>query len=257
MTEAPALSQSRLNKAKAVLEVVMRVYHRAEATGVENLPDSGALLVGNHSGGIIAMDVPAIALAYWKRFGVERPLRVLAHDILMMGPIGDLFGSLGFVPATKENAQAALAAGGATIVFPGGDFDVYRPTSKIHTIDFNGRTGYVRTAIEAGVPIVPVVSIGGHETQIVLSRGESIAKLLPFSKLVRSKYAPITVGFPWGLTMGLPQLPMPSKIVTRFLEPIDPATLDNDVTAVDQLVRERMQTAMDELAAQRRFPILG
>jgi 1-acyl-sn-glycerol-3-phosphate acyltransferase len=257
MISAPALDTSRLAVAKTVLEVFMRTYHRAEATGVENLPDSGALLVGNHSGGLIAMDVPAIALAYWKRFGIERPLHVLAHDLLMKGPVGNLLRSLGFVNATKENAQAALRAGGATIVFPGGDYDVYRPTSKIHTIDFNRRTGYVRTAIEAGVPIVPVVSIGGHETQIVLSRGESIAKYLPFAKLVRSRYAPITVGFPWGITMGLPQLPLPTKIVTRFLEPIDPADHDNDVQAVDILVRERMQAALDELAAARRFPVLG
>ncbi|MCU1595392.1 MAG: acyltransferase family protein [Frankiales bacterium] len=257
MTDVPAVDPSRLNKARTLLEAVMRVYHRAEATGVENLPHSGALLVGNHSGGIIAMDVPAIALAYWKRFGVERPLHVLAHDLLTMGPLGTFLGSLGFVKATRENAQAALRAGGATIVFPGGDFDVYRPTSKIHTIDFNGRTGYVRTAVEAGVPIVPVVSIGGHETQLVLSRGEALAKHNPIAKLARSKYAPITFGFPWGLTMGLPQLPLPSKIVTRFLEPIDPAALDNDVEAIDALVRERMQSAMDELAAERRFPIVG
>jgi 1-acyl-sn-glycerol-3-phosphate acyltransferase len=257
MTHAPVLDQSRLNKAKFLLEGVMRTYHRAEASGIENVPDGGALLVGNHSGGLVAMDVPAIALAYWKRFGVERPLHVLAHDLLMMGPIGDLLGSLGFVKATRKNALAALNAGGATMVFPGGDFDVYRPTSKINTIDFNGRTGYVRTAIEAGVPIVPVVSIGGHETQIVLSRGETFAKYNPLNKLVGSKYAPITLGFPWGITMGLPQLPLPTKIVTRFLEPIDPADHGNDVATVDALVRERMQLALNALAAARRFPVLG
>ncbi len=50
-----------------------------------------------------------------------------------------------------------------------------------------GRTGYVRTAIEAGVPIVPVVSIGGQETQLVLTRGESLAKVMPWTKAFRTK----------------------------------------------------------------------
>ena len=253
----PSIDRGRLEKARSLLELFVRIYHRAEATGQEHLPDSGALLVGNHSGGVIAMDVPVIALAYWKRFGIERPFRILAHDVLMVGPIGDFFRSVGFLSASRENALAALRASGATVVFPGGDYDVYRPTSKLNTIDFNGRTGYVRTAIEAGVPIVPVVSIGGHETQIVLSRGETIAKYNPINKLVRSRYAPITLGFPWGITLGLPQLPLPSKIVTRFLEPIDPAAHDFDVDAIDALVRARMQTALDEMAAARRFPVLG
>jgi 1-acyl-sn-glycerol-3-phosphate acyltransferase len=253
----PAVDAGRLEKVRTLLEVVLRVYHRVEASGEENFPESGALIVGNHSGGIIAMDAPIIALSYWKRFGVRRPLRVLAHDVLMAGPIGEAMKSVGFLQASRENADAALREGGATIVFPGGDYDVYRPTSARHVIDFAGRVGYVRTAIKNGVPIVPVVSIGGQETQIVLSRGETIAKYNPINKVVRSKFNPITLGFPWGVTMGLPQLPLPSKIVTRILAPVDPADFDNDVEAVDREVRARMQQAMDELAAARRFPVIG
>jgi 1-acyl-sn-glycerol-3-phosphate acyltransferase len=256
--ELPLIDAGRLEKVRTLLHAVLRLYHRVEATGQENLPDSGALIVGNHSGGIIAMDAPIIALSYWEKFGIERPLRVLAHDVLMVGPIGTLMQSVGFLSASRENALAALQAGGATIVFPGGDYDVYRPTNQRNVIDFNGRTGYVRTAIEAGVPIVPVVSIGGQETQLVLSRGERLAKLMPFTKVFRTKHVPVALGFPWGLSMGIPpNLPLPSKIVTRFLEPIDPAAHGNDVAAIDQLVRDRMQAALDEMAEQRRFPILG
>jgi 1-acyl-sn-glycerol-3-phosphate acyltransferase len=257
-TELPAVDAGRLATVRVLLERVLKLYHRVEVRGTELLPDSGALIVGNHSGGIIAMDVPIIATAYWKRFGIAHPLRVLAHDILMFGPQGDLMRSLGFVNATRENALAALREGGATIVFPGGDYDVYRPTAKRNVIDFAGRTGYVRTAIEAGVPIVPVVSIGGQESQLVLSRGEALAKLMPITKLFRSKYVPVAVGFPWGISLGIPpNLPLPTKIVTQFLEPIDPADHGNDVAAVDELVRTRMQTALDALAASRRFPVIG
>ena len=258
MTEKlPAIDAGRLKAVRALLERVLKLYHRIEISGQEHLPDSGALIVGNHSGGVIAMDVPIIATAYWEKYGISHPLRVLAHDVLML-PFGSVLKPLGFVNATRENAQAALAEGGATIVFPGGDYDVYRPTSKRNVIDFGGRTGYVRTAIEAGVPIVPVVSIGGQESQLVLSRGESLAKLIPITKLFRSKYAPIALGFPWGISLGIPpHLPLPTKIVTRFLAPIDPAEHGNDVAAVDLLVRTRMQEALDELAAERRYPVLG
>jgi len=259
MTESalPAIDAGRLAAVRVLLERVLKLYHRIEVSGQEHLPDSGALIVGNHSGGIIAMDVPIIATAYWEKYGIQHPLRVLAHDVLML-PFGAALRPLGFVNATRENAQAALREGGATIVFPGGDYDVYRPTSQRNVIDFGGRTGYVRTAIEAGVPIVPVVSIGGQESQLVLSRGESLAKYMPFTKLFRSKYVPIAVGFPWGISLGIPpNLPLPTKIVTRFLEPIDPAEHGNDVAAVDELVRTRMQAALDDLAAERRYPVIG
>src|SRR5699024_7712740 len=109
-----------------------------------------------------------------------------------------------------------------TMVFPGGDYDVFRPTRDSSKIDFAGHRGYVRTAVDAGVPIVPVVSIGGQEQFLILSRGEWLARLLQLDKLLRLKVAPIVVGFPFGLTSGyLPNLPMPAKIVTRILEPID------------------------------------
>ena len=253
----PEINAGQLAVVRTLLERVLKIYHRIETSGTEHLPDSGALIVGNHSGGVIAMDVPIIAVAYWEKYGLKHPLRVLAHDVLML-PLGSVLRPLGFVNATRENARAALREGGATIVFPGGDYDVYRPTSVRNKIDFAGRTGYVRTAIEAGVPIVPVVSIGGQESQLVLSRGESLAKYIPLTKLFRSKYVPIAVGFPWGISLGIPpNLPLPTKIVTRFLEPIDPADFDNDVAKVDEVVRTRMQEALDELAADRKYPVLG
>ncbi len=40
-------------------------------------------------------------------------------------------------------------------------------TVRTFAENFNGRKGYV-TAVEAGVPIVPAVSIGGQESQLYL-----------------------------------------------------------------------------------------
>jgi 1-acyl-sn-glycerol-3-phosphate acyltransferase len=147
------------------------------------------------------------------------------------------------------------------VVFPGGDYDVYRPSSRASTIDFDGRTGYVRAALNAGVPIVPSVSIGGQENQLFLSRGEWLAKAMRLDKLMRVKILPISLGFPFGLSTVLPvNLPLPTKIVTQVLAPIDIVAKfgeDPDVDEVDTHVRSVMQQALDDLAAQRRFPVIG
>src|SRR5919109_858133 len=50
---------------------------------------------------------------------------------------------------------------------------------------FGVRKGFIRLALNEGVPIVPVVSAGGQETALVLSRGDWLARLLQLDKLFR------------------------------------------------------------------------
>jgi 1-acyl-sn-glycerol-3-phosphate acyltransferase len=244
-----------------LIRPVIKGWHRAEVRGLDDFPAGGALVVANHSGGLFAMDVPVFATDFYATFGYERPVYTLSHDILFAGPTGDLFRRTGFIPANHENADEALRAGGVVVVFPGGDYDVYRPTSSEHTIDFDGRTGYVRAALNAGVPIVPSVSIGGQENQLFLSRGEWLAKAVRLDKLLRVKILPISFGFPFGFSAVLPvNLPLPTKIVTQVLPPIDVAAEfggEPDVDEVDAHVRHVMQQALDALAAERRFPVIG
>jgi 1-acyl-sn-glycerol-3-phosphate acyltransferase len=129
-----------------------------------------------------------------------------------------------------------------------------------NVVDFNGRTGHVRSAIDAGVPIVPAVSIGGQESQLFLTRGTWPARRLGLSRR-RSDILPITVGFPFGLSAIVPpNVPLPAKVVTNALEPIDVvARFGNQppVADVDAHVRSVMQTALDRLARERRLFVLG
>ena len=108
---------------------------------------------------------------------------------------------------------------------------------------------------------MPVVFIGGQENQLYLSRGTLLARALRLNKLLRSEILPITFGFPFGLRILVPvNIPLPTKIVTQVLEPIDIVAqfgADPDVDEVDAHVRRVMQRGLDELAAKRRFPILG
>ncbi|EFI30021.1 conserved hypothetical protein [Mycobacterium tuberculosis 94_M4241A] len=138
---------------------------------------------------------------------------------------------------------------------------IARPTFAENVIDFNGRKGYVSTAVEAGVPIVPAVSIGGQESQLYLSRGTWLARRLGLKRLLRSDILPISFGFPFGFSAAIPpNLPLPAKIVMQVLDPINLTKQfgeDPDVDAVDEHVRSVMQQALNDLAAKRRFPILG
>ena len=146
----------------------------------------GALVVSNHSGGMFTPDVLVFAPAFYEKFGFDRPVYTLAHYGVLIGQRRRLAaGALGVIEASRENAGKALRSGAVVLVFPGGDYDSYRPTFTENVIDFGGRTGYVRTAIEAGVPIVPMVSIGGQETQLFLARGDSIARRLGLKRCAR------------------------------------------------------------------------
>jgi 1-acyl-sn-glycerol-3-phosphate acyltransferase len=243
------------------LRPLIKGYHRAEVRGLDSFPAGGALVVSNHSGGLFPMDVPVFATGFYEKFGYDRPVYTLSHDMLFNGPQGDILIRTGFIRANHENADEALRSGGVVVVFPGGDYDVYRPTLAENTIDFDGRTGYVRAAITAGVPIVPVVAIGGQESQLYLSRGMGLAKALRLDKLMRVKILPISVGFPFGLSAVLPvNLPLPTKIVMQVLDPIDVTAQfgeQPDIDAVDAHVRRVMQKALDRLAKERRLPVIG
>lgn len=246
----------------SLLKLFLKGWHRAEVRGLDTFPAGGALVVANHSGGLFAMDVPVFASGFYDKFGYDRPVYTLSHDMLMVGPTGTFFKKTGFIPASHENADEALRSGGVVVVFPGGDYDVYRPTLSANKIDFGGRTGYVRAALNNGVPIVPTVAIGGQESQLFLTRGTEIAKALgPVARLFRTKILPVSFGFPFGLSVVLPvNVPLPAKITMKTLPPIhitEEFGEDPDIDEVDAHVRRVMQRALDELAKERRIPVLG
>ena len=250
----------------ALTRPIYKLYFRSEVRGLEHLPPDGpALIVANHSGGLLTVDAQVFLVDYYPKFGYDRPVYVLGHDDLFHGPAVDLLGRSGIIRATPKNAARALAAGALVLVFPGGDYDVYRPTARRNVIDFGGRTGYAEAAVKAGVPIVPAVTIGGQESQFYLTRGIKLARVLGLSgwehRLFRSTLLPVTLGFPFGLSVLLPvNMPLPAKMVTELLPAIDIAREfgpDPDVDEVDDHVRRVMQRALDALAAERRFPILG
>jgi 1-acyl-sn-glycerol-3-phosphate acyltransferase len=144
----------------------------------------------------------------------------------------------------------ALESGHASalLVYPGGDYEVARPSWQRNVVDFDDRKGYVQLAREAGVQIVPVASVGGQETALFLTRGEWLAKLLRVDK--------ISLALPWGLNVSdlAGHLPLPAKITIEVQEPID---VDGDDDSVNDAVLASLQAGVDRLAAERRFPVIG
>ena len=108
----------------------------------------------------------------------------------------------GTVAASQENARRALEAGAAVLVYPGGDYEVHRPSWERHRVDFGGRKGFIRLAVEQDVPIVPVVAVGGQETALFLSRGEHLARAFGLDQIFRLKVLPLSLALPWGLNVG-------------------------------------------------------
>lgn len=244
-----------------VLHPAMKRYFRFQVRGLERIPEGAALVVSNHSGGTLSPDVPILAAGFYTKFGYQRPLFTLSHDTLMIGAASDFLQRVGFIPANHDVVAEALRIGGLVVVFPGGTYDVTRPTQSGNVIDFNGHTGYVTAALKANVPIVPIVSIGGQETQLFLSRGRGLARALRLNKIMRSAGLPISFGLPFGLSVLLPlNLPLPAKIVTQVLEPVYAADTfgpDPAPGEVDAHIRSRMQDALSQLATERRFPLVG
>jgi 1-acyl-sn-glycerol-3-phosphate acyltransferase len=245
------------------LWLLASLYFRGEVRGLGNIPEEGpVLLVGNHSGGNLTPDTSVFTLAFHAYFGVERRFYQLAHNLVLSMPGLGMLRKYGTVAASHENARQALESGAALLVYPGGDYEVHRPIWESGKVDFGGRKGFIRLALEHDVPIVPVVAIGGQETSIFLSRGEGLAKLLQLDKLFRLKVLPISLAIPWGLNVGdmLGHWPLPAKITVEVLPPIhlrEEFGPEPDHGEVYDHVMRLMQETLDALAAERRLPIVG
>jgi 1-acyl-sn-glycerol-3-phosphate acyltransferase len=245
---------------------IMNRYFDAEVSGFENVPASGpVLLVGNHSGGVLTPDTTAFFSAWYRARGLESPLVALAFDAAFGIPgFRDLMRKIGEVPANRRNAGLALDAGLPVLVYPGGDHEISRPWTERDRVDFDGRKGFVELALRKQVPIVPVVSHGGHSSVVILSRGEWLGDLFGSGR-VRTRAFPIALQIPWGVSpLGLPGIPLPAKITTRVLPAIAWPDLGPDAADDPAIVARcyeevvgTMQATLDALAAERPYPVLS
>lgn len=257
--------EATLQRQKFFWNVLVDYWFRMEIDGWENIPEPPALLIGIHSGAPFVWDAWTVGLQWWRRFGQDRPLHGTAHDALMAIPLfGRYFRAMGVLPAAPDAIATALAEGRDVALWPGGEVDSLRPWSERDRANLAGRKGFVKMAIRAGVPIVPIATVGGADAMPVLIRGDRLSKALKLDRVLRLKVFPLAVSLPWGIApAALPQLPLPAKIRTRFMPAVeldrDPARADDDdyVDAKYHEVEGAIQEGMDALARKRALPLFA
>ena len=250
-----------LDRIAAFANGPLRAWHRAEVRGLDAIPTGPVLFVGNHNAATSTPDTWLALSALYAQRGLAGLPFGLAHSAVRSAPVlGPLMGRLGAVPAGHDHALSLFAAGHQVLVYPGGDVEAMRPFRDRDRLRFAGRRGYIRLALRAGVPIVPLVAAGAHATFIVLSDLPWLARALGVDRRFRLTVFPLALSVPWGLTLGPlpPYLPWPSRILIEALPAIhfprtgeDAAADDAWVTACAHHVEARMQAALPRLAAER------
>jgi 1-acyl-sn-glycerol-3-phosphate acyltransferase len=222
-------------------------YFELDVAGWGNIPASPAMLVSNHSGGTTIPDVWGFMFAWYRHFGVERPLHPMAHEMVLGNSVtGPYFAERGVLHGSRKLAMEVLTSHQRDLmVMPGGDLDTWRPYSKRYEVCFGGRTGYAKLALKAGVPIIPIANAGAHETLIVLTDGRPLARALHLHELARTDIFPNH----W------PHIPTPSRLRYRIGAPVLPPDTvppgeepsEELVRAYDTLVQAAVQGLLNEL----------
>ncbi|MFJ1649115.1 lysophospholipid acyltransferase family protein [Streptomyces sp. NPDC088258] len=236
----------------SLLRPLYEKYFRVEVKGIENIPsDGGALVVANHSG-TLPLDGLMMQVAVHDNHPADRHLRLLAADLVFMLPvINELARKAGHTLACAEDAERLLRRGEVVGVMPEGFKGLGKPFGERYKLQRFGRGGFVSTALQAGVPIVPCSIVGAEEIYPMVGDARTLARLLGVP------YFPLTPTFPWLGPLGM--VPLPTKWTIQFGEPIptdgyppeaaeDPMLMFN---LTDQ-VREQIQHTLYKLLVQRR-----
>lgn len=249
-----------------LLDRFARFYLRMEVEGLSRVPAGPALLVGNHNAGITFIEPMGLGARWYLERGFDDLIHWLVHDAMLVMPgLSRALVRMGCVRAAHAVADQVLNRGRKVAVFPGGNLEAFRPYRQRHQVVFGGHQGFVRLALRHGVPIVPFVVVGGHESFFVLHDGRALARKLHLKRFIRSDTFPVFLGLPWGVGVGpIFHLHLPTKSQVRFLPPITMEGLgpehQNDQQVVDDIYRRVtgvMQQAMQEIGSRRHWPVIG
>jgi 1-acyl-sn-glycerol-3-phosphate acyltransferase len=235
------------------LQAVSFLRHWFEPTieGLENIPlDTGGLIVTNH--GHFGMDLPMLLSLVLD--GTGRPVRALGDRLVFAAPLFRSWAHLmGAVEGEPEIATQLLEDDQLVLVYPGGAKEALSNPHQAYRLQWEGSRGFVRTALRAQKPIIPIAGLGNEElyVQVVSKdrvRESGVGRFV--SKLLGDKYV-----FP--LYMGLGPIPFPSDLHYVVGEPIElrhgpDAAEDEEVVAeIHQQVTEATQNLIDRALRAR------
>lgn len=242
----------------------LAAYFRFSMSGWENLPAGPSLVVANHSCGSPFV-LPLLARA-WHQNRPGRPARGLMHRVAWQWPFRQLgfLQRLGGIYAHPLVAERALQQGKTLLVFPGGDVEAMRPFHDRYRVEFAGRSGFVRLARAAGVPMVPLAICGSHAAFIMLPGSRQVAQLLALKRWTGLVRFPLTLGevllaavlaVPalrglWPLAALAAVTPLPTRIEGRFLPAIEVSKDESDQEASAR-VQRCIEAELTRMAAGR------
>ncbi|CAN5383296.1 hypothetical protein BH11MYX1_BH11MYX1_06740 [soil metagenome] len=238
------MSRAQVGNAMTVARFLYRHYFRAEAFGIENLPSAGrVVLVANHSGQL-PFDALMIGSACFFEPAQPRLARAMVEFFVPTVPFASyLFARWGQITGTPENCRRLLAADEAVLVFPEGARGITKPFSKRYQLAEFG-TGFMRLALEARAPIVPIAVIGAEEQAPAVNL-KPLAKLLGLPALPLVPYPPFVA-----------PVPLPVKYRLHFGEPMifsgDPDDDDDVLADKVKTVRHRIQGMIHQGLAGRK-----
>lgn len=234
------------------LDFLYRRYFRTRCQGIENVPATGrAILVANHSGAL-PYDALMLMRAVEREHPARRQVRPLLEDEVFHFPyLGTFLNRMGGVRACPENAEKLLAEEQLVAVFPEGVQGIGKLYKDRYRLQRFGRGGFVKLALRTGSPIIPVAVVGAEEATPM------VAKITWLARLLGLPHLPVTPLFPLLGPAGL--LPLPSRWLVRFGEPIDLGAQATAADAEDRLlvarwadsVRTKVQDMIQDLLAQR------
>jgi 1-acyl-sn-glycerol-3-phosphate acyltransferase len=222
-------------------------YFRVRTHGLETLPPTGRLMVVPNHSGQLPLDGLLIALSLVLDARPPRLVRGMVERWFPSLPfISTLFTRCGQTVGDRENCRELLAREQTILVFPEGVRGTGKTWWDRYQLQHFG-TGFVRLAMEAKTPIVPVAVVGAEETYPSIYRLDGLAKLLGVP------YVPITPFFP--LLGPLGALPLPVQVDLHYGAPIlfegDPDGPDEEIQGHVDRVKGEIQAMLDRGLAAR------
>jgi 1-acyl-sn-glycerol-3-phosphate acyltransferase len=214
-----------------------RYYFRVESFGMENVPEGSVVLVANHSGQI-PIDGALIISSMILDSKHPRMVRSMVEKWTPTLPfVSYFFVRTGQIVGTPENCRKLLNAKESILVFPEGVAGISKNYSKKYQLQEFG-TGFMRLALAAKTPIVPVAVIGGEEQMPALWNWKTMADILGFPAF------PITPTFPLIFPLGI--VPYPVKYRLYFG---DPMTFRGDPDEDDDLINKKVKLVRSSIQA--------
>jgi 1-acyl-sn-glycerol-3-phosphate acyltransferase len=174
---------------KLVLTPLLRLAFRVEASGLENVPAKGAVIVAsNHQAFCDSLFIPLVLS--------RRVTFVAKSDYFESWRTAWFFRAVGQIPMDRSGGAGSRRSLGeaARVLSKGGCIGIYpegtrSPDEHLH----KGRTGAARLAIEAGCPVVPV---GIRGTRVIQPIGARV--LRPFKRVEIAFGRPIDLASRYG-----------------------------------------------------------